>query len=127
MKQVVYTPKAPAPIGPYSQANRAGDFLYVSGQIAIDPSTQEFIPSTAQDEAKMALDNITAILQAANCSWNQVCKTTIFLMDMADFPAVNEVYAKYFEENFPARETVQVAGLPKNARVEISVVVYLGK
>ena len=127
MKQVVYTPKAPAPIGPYSQANLAGDFLYVSGQIAIDPSTQEFISSTAQDEAKMALDNITAILQAANCSWSQVCKTTIFLMDMADFPAVNEVYAKYFEENFPARETVQVAGLPKNARVEISVVVYHGK
>jgi len=127
MKQVVYTPKAPAPIGPYSQAQRAGDFLFVSGQIAIDPASQEFISSTAQNEAKMALDNITAILHAAHCSWDQVCKTTIFLMDMADFPAVNEVYAKYFNENFPARETVQVAGLPKNARVEISVIVYLGK
>jgi 2-iminobutanoate/2-iminopropanoate deaminase len=75
----------------------------------------------------MVMSNIEAILQEANCSWSDVCKTSIFLMDMSDFPSVNEVYSKYFVGNFPARETVQVAGLPKNARVEISAVVYLGK
>jgi 2-iminobutanoate/2-iminopropanoate deaminase len=127
MKQTVYTSNAPAPIGPYSQAQRAGDFLFVSGQIAIDPATQEFISSSAGEEAKMVMSNIEAILQEANCSWSDVCKTSIFLMDMSDFPSVNEVYSKYFVGNFPARETVQVAGLPKNARVEISAVVYLGK
>lgn len=127
MKQTVYTPNAPEPIGPYSQANRAGDFLFVSGQIAINPVTQQFTSGSASEEAVWVMKNIAAILDAANCSWSQVCKTTIFLLDMADFPAVNSVYSEYFDGHFPARETVQVAGLPKNARVEISVIVYLGK
>ena len=127
MKKVVFTPEAPEPIGPYSQANRAGDFLFVSGQIAIHPDSQQFVSGTASEEAELAMKNISAILRAAQSSWSQVCKTTIFLMDMNDFPAVNDVYSKYFDGNYPARETVQVAGLPKNARVEISVVVYVGK
>jgi 2-iminobutanoate/2-iminopropanoate deaminase len=127
MKKVIHSAAAPEPIGPYSQANRVGDFVFVSGQIAIDPLTQQFLASNAAEEAKVAMDHISAILKSAECSWSQVCKTTIFLMDMADFPAVNAVYSSYFEGNYPARETVQVSGLPKNARVEISVIAYIGK
>jgi 2-iminobutanoate/2-iminopropanoate deaminase len=122
MKKVIQTSKAPLPIGPYSQAVFSNGLLFVSGQIAINPSTQEFEGGNVADETKQAMENIGAILEEAGLSYSSVIKTSIFLMDMADFAQVNTVYATYFESNFPARETVQVAGLPKGARVEISVV-----
>ena len=120
-KQIIETSGAPAPIGPYSQAVRAGNLLFVSGQIAIDPSTQEYVPGTPADEAERAMQNIAAILRQAGIGFSDVVKTTIFLRDMAHFAEVNEVYAKFFSGQYPARETVAVVGLPKNALVEITV------
>jgi 2-iminobutanoate/2-iminopropanoate deaminase len=121
-KKIIETAKAPLPIGPYSQAVSCSGMLYVSGQIAINPMIQEFVSGSAAAEAKQAMENISAILESAGLSFSDVVKTTIFLMDMGDFAQVNEVYASYFKSDFPARETVQVAGLPKGARVEISVI-----
>lgn len=123
MKSVIYTPSAPAPIGPYSQAIEAGGFVFVSGQIAIDPVTGNlFSGDDIQAETRMVMDNLKAIVTQAGCSMNDVVKCTIFLKDMAAFADVNAVYGEYFAEYPPARETVAVVGLPKNVNVEISAV-----
>jgi 2-iminobutanoate/2-iminopropanoate deaminase len=124
MKSVIYTPSAPAPIGPYSQAIEAGGFVFVSGQIAIDPVSGDlYSGENIQAETRMVMENLKAIITQAGCSMNDVVKCTIFLKDMNYFGDVNSVYGEYFLEYAPARETVAVAGLPKNVRVEISAVV----
>ncbi len=120
-KQVINTPNAPAPIGPYSQAIQANGFIFFSGQIAIIPATGEIEMSSIAAETHQVMKNIEALLLAANIGFEQVIKTTIFLSDMDLFAAVNEVYGTYFTGNYPARETVAVKGLPKSVRVEISV------
>lgn len=124
MKNIIYTNTAPEPIGPYSQAVQAGNMLFVSGQVAIDPNNNQVISGTVVDEARQVMKNITALLSEAGYSFADIVKTTIFLRDMEDFAAVNEVYGSFFDSNFPARETVAVAGLPKNLNVEISVTAY---
>jgi len=124
MKRIIQTDKAPAPIGPYSQAVQAGQMLFVSGQIAIDPATNELIHGTVADEARQVMKNIEAVLSEAGYSFGDVVKTTIFLSSMSLFSEVNEVYGSYFNADYPARETVAAAGLPKNVNVEISVVAY---
>ena len=121
-KTVVYSDKAPEPIGPYSQAISAGNMLFVSGQIAIKKSSGEIITSAIETETIQVMSNLSEILNAAGMDFSKVVKTTIFLKDMNDFPHVNEVYAQFFEKDFPARETVAVAGLPKGVNVEISVI-----
>jgi 2-iminobutanoate/2-iminopropanoate deaminase len=121
-KSVVMTDKAPKPIGPYSQAVIAGNFIYVSGQIGINPTTGEMVADDIKTEAKQVMENIGAVLKAAGSDYSNIVKTTIYLKDINDFKAVNEVYSEYFKGEYPARETVGVASLPKNARVEISVI-----
>ncbi|MFY8136970.1 MAG: RidA family protein [Flavobacteriales bacterium] len=125
MKRIIETKSAPAPIGPYSQAVLHNGTLFMSGQIAIDPTNGEYHPSDATTETKQVMKNIEAVLLEAGMSFSNVLKTSIFLKDMNDFAAVNEEYAKYFTADFPARETVQVSVLPKNARVEISMIAAL--
>lgn len=125
MKRIIETKSAPAPIGPYSQAVLHNGTLFMSGQIAIDPANGEYHPSDAITETKQVMKNIEAVLGEAGMSFSNVLKTSIFLKDMNDFAAVNEEYAKYFTSDFPARETVQVSVLPKNARVEISMIAAL--
>lgn len=122
MKQIIQTEKAPAPIGPYSQAVKAGDFLFISGQVAIDPATNEVIQGSTKNETHRIMKNLEAILKEAYLTFQHVVKTTIFLSDMSLFAEVNEVYGSYFNSDFPARETVAVKGLPKNVNVEISVI-----
>lgn len=124
MKRVIYTNNAPEPIGPYSQAVQAGNMLFVSGQVAIDPATNDVISGTVSEEAIRVMKNIDVLLTQAGYAFADIVKTTIFLTDMKDFTAVNEVYGSYFEGSFPARETVAVSGLPKNVNVEISVTAY---
>jgi 2-iminobutanoate/2-iminopropanoate deaminase len=121
-KKIIRTDNAPAPIGPYNQAVQAGNMLFISGQIALDPTTGQLVQSSIKAEAQQVMENLQAVLQAAGMDFSNVVKTSIFLMDMGDFAEVNEVYAMYFSDNYPARETVQVAGLPKGVRVEISMV-----
>lgn len=121
-KRIVYTENAPAPIGPYSQAVWAGDLLFVSGQIPINPKSGELVTQDIEAETRQVLDNVDAILKAAGLGFANVIKSTIFLKDMNDFAKVNEVYGSYFSSDFPARETVQVAKLPKDVNVEISVI-----
>lgn len=121
MKTVINTTNAPAPIGPYSQSIAAGGFLFVSGQVAIDPATGALILDDIKTETEQVMKNIKAILTEAGIDFSHIVKTTIFLKDMGTFAQVNEVYGSYFTDNFPARETVEVAGLPKNVNVEISV------
>lgn len=121
-KKVIRTDNAPAPIGPYNQAIQYGDMLFVSGQIAINPATGDLVQEDIQAETRMVMQNLEAVLAAAGMDFSNVIKSTIFLMDMGQFAQVNEVYGNYFKENPPARETVQVAGLPKGVNVEISVV-----
>ncbi|NSL89648.1 RidA family protein [Chitinophaga solisilvae] len=121
-KQIINTNNAPAPIGPYNQAVKAGNTLYVSGQIPLNPATGELVKSGIVDEAHMVMKNLEAILQEAGLNFSDVVKSTIFLTDMGTFPQVNEVYGSYFSSNYPARETVQVAALPKGVNVEISVI-----
>jgi 2-iminobutanoate/2-iminopropanoate deaminase len=121
MKQIIQTEKAPAPIGPYSQAVKAGGFLFVSGQVAIDPATNDLIKGSVKEEAHRVMKNIESILKDANLTFQHIVKTTIFLSDMNLFAEVNEVYGSYFSGDFPARETVAVKGLPKAVNVEISV------
>lgn len=123
-KEIINTTHAPAPIGPYNQAIKAGNTLYVSGQIALSPENGTLVQGTVGDETRQVLKNLGAVLAAAEYSFADVVKTTIFLRDMNDFVAVNEVYGEYFTERAPARETVAVAGLPKNVRVEISVIAW---
>lgn len=124
-KQVIQTTNAPAAIGPYSQAVRAGDLLFVSGQIPLDPKTGELVRTGVADETKRVLENLKAILEAAGGSFGDVVKTTIFLKDMNNFSTVNEVYGTYFPQPFPARATVEVARLPRDVNVEIEVVAKL--
>lgn len=125
MKKIIQTTEAPAPIGPYSQAVAAGNMLFVSGQIAIDPSNGELILDSIEAETHRVMKNIGAILEKAGASYQQIVKTGIFLRDMNDFAKVNEIYGSYFSGEYPARETVQVSRLPKDVNVEISVVVLL--
>jgi 2-iminobutanoate/2-iminopropanoate deaminase len=122
MRETIRSDKAPAPIGPYSQAIRANDHLFVSGMIALDPQSGELVGSDAAAQADRALQNLGAVLEAGGMSYADVVKTTVFLIDMNDFAAVNAVYAKYFDANKPARSTVAVAGLPKGARVEVDAI-----
>ena len=121
MKTVINTVNAPAPIGPYNQAIVAGDFLFVSGQVAIDAATGNLVLDDIKTETTKVMENIKAILTEAGIGFGHIVKTTIFLLDMQNFAQVNEVYGSYFTDQFPARETVAVAGLPKNVNVEISV------
>ena len=124
-KEIIYTDKAPAPIGPYSQAVKAGNFLYLSGQIPMDAATGELVNENIQAETTQVMKNIVALLTEVNATTANIVKTTIFLTDMSLFNAVNEVYGSYFEKDAPARETVAVKGLPRNVNVEISVIAYL--
>jgi 2-iminobutanoate/2-iminopropanoate deaminase len=121
-KTIINTPNAPAPIGPYNQAVKYGNMLFISGQVAIDPQNGNLIEGDVQAETKQVMKNLEAILTAAGMSFSNVLKTSIFLMDMGQFTLVNEVYGSYFPTNAPARETVQVAGLPRGVKVEISMV-----
>lgn len=127
MKTIIKTFAAPAPIGPYSQAVLAGNILFVSGQIAINPATGKMVQTSISDEARQVMENLKAILEEAGLGFENVVKTSIFLMNIADFNAVNEVYGSFFTGDFPARETVQVAKLPKDANVEISIVAVKGR
>ncbi|WP_417940549.1 RidA family protein [Flavobacterium sp. RS13.1] len=123
MKKVIFTEKAPAPIGPYNQAILSGNTLYASGQIALNPKTGELVTANIGDETHQVMQNIAAILEAAEMTFENVVKATIFIMDMNNFAAINSVYGSYFnEKTAPARETVQVACLPKNVNVEISII-----
>jgi 2-iminobutanoate/2-iminopropanoate deaminase len=122
MKKIINSSKAPAPIGPYSQAVQAGNTLYLSGQIALDPATNQLNNADLETETHQVMRNIQAILNEAGYEMSDIVKTSIFLSDMVYFQRVNQVYASYFTENFPARETVQVAGLPLKVNVEISVI-----
>lgn len=122
MKQkVIETKFAPRPIGPYSQAIEFGQFLFCSGQICIDPNTNEVLRGSIQEQTTRVMENIKAVLLEAKLNFDNVVKTTIFLTDMSDFPAVNEIYGGYFKAPFPARSTVQVAALPKGVKVEVEV------
>jgi len=122
MKKIVSTSDAPAAVGPYSQAIRSGNLLFCAGQIPLDPKTGQLVSGDIATQTRRVLDNISALLKAAGLTFGQVVKTTIFLTDMNDFQAVNEVYATYFREEPPARSTVAVAALPKGANVEIEVI-----
>jgi len=126
MKTVINTGSAPAPIGPYSQAIEANGLIFISGQVAIEPSTGELVLDDIKTETTRVMENIRAILTEAGISFGHIVKTTIFLKDMASFAQVNEVYGSYFTDKFPARETVAVAGLPKDVNVEISVTAVRG-
>jgi 2-iminobutanoate/2-iminopropanoate deaminase len=122
-KRILKTSNAPAPIGPYSQAVIAGNILYTSGQIAIDPKTNELVTGNIEDETKMVMENLGAILKEAGLTFEHVVKTSIFIGDMNNFAKINEVYGTYFDpETAPARETVEVANLPKYVNVEISAI-----
>ena len=126
MKQIIYTTNAPAPIGPYSQAIKIGNMLYTSGQIAINPKTNELVLNSIEEETQQVMQNIKAILDECGMTFENVLKSTIFISNMNDFAAINQVYGSYFNpETAPARETVQVACLPKNVNIEISVVASL--
>lgn len=126
MKQIIKTTNAPAPIGPYSQAVQAGNFLFVSGQVAINPENGELNIGNIEEETHQVMRNLKAILLEAGLTFDNVVKSTIFLSDMGTFAQVNEVYGQYFTADFPARETVQVSVLPKNVNVEISVIAIVG-
>ena len=121
-KKIINTPNAPAPIGPYSQAILANNILYISGQVCIDPATGNLKNKDLQEETHQVMHNLKAILQEAGMNFTNVVKTTIFLTDMKRFSEVNEIYGKYFDGDFPARETVQVSALPKFVNVEISMI-----
>jgi 2-iminobutanoate/2-iminopropanoate deaminase len=120
-KKIFETKQAPAPIGPYSQAVEAGGFLFCSGQIALDPASGQITPGGVPEQTETVMRNIKAVLASAGLGFENIVKTTIFLVDMADFPAVNEVYGKHFKSEPPARSTVAVQGLPRGVRVEIEV------
>ena len=126
MIQPISTPSAPAALGPYSQAIRAGPFLFVSGQVPIDPATGRLVTGSIADQTRRALQNIGEILKAGGASFQQVVRTTVYLADLADFPAMNETYAAFFTAPQPARSTIQAAKLPKDARIEIDVIAFLG-
>ncbi|KJD33033.1 dfrA [Tamlana nanhaiensis] len=126
MKQIITTTNAPAPIGPYNQAVLAGNTLYISGQIAFNPTTGYLILDDIKTETKQVMENLKAILEAANLTFNNVVKSSIFISDMNNFTEINDVYGSYFDEaTAPARETVQVAQLPKSVNVEISMIAVI--
>ena len=125
MREPLSTPNAPAAIGPYSQAIRAGDFLFVSGQIPLDPATGTLIQGDIAEQTHRVLRNLAAILEAAGASFHHVVKTTVYLADMSEFAAMNEIYAGYFPAPAPARATVQAARLPRDVRVEIDLIAYM--
>jgi 2-iminobutanoate/2-iminopropanoate deaminase len=123
MKKIIFTDKAPAPIGPYNQAVLVGNTLYTSGQIALNPQTMELVLDDIETETKQVMENMKAVLAAAEMTFENVVKTSIFIMNMEDFSRINAVYGAYFNEaTAPARETVQVACLPKNVNIEISMI-----
>ena len=126
MKKIIFTEKAPAPIGPYNQAVLINGVLYTSGQIALNPLTMELVLDSIEIETKQVMENMKEVLEAAGMTFENVVKSTIFIMDMNDFAKINSIYATYFnEKTAPARETVQVAGLPKGVNIEISMVAVL--
>lgn len=122
MKQIIETTNAPAPIGPYSQAVLVKGTLYISGQVPIEPASGQVQAKEIKAQALQVMENLKAVLKAANMDFSKVVKTTIFLTDMNDFASVNEIYGSYFQDQFPARETVQVSRLPKDVNVEISMI-----
>jgi 2-iminobutanoate/2-iminopropanoate deaminase len=124
-KEIVSTENAPGAIGPYSQAVKTGGMVFCSGQIPIDPQTGDFVSADVGEQTEQVLRNLSAVLKAAGTSLDNVVKTTVFLADMNDFTAMNEIYTKYFEENKPARATVQAARLPRDARVEIDCIAVI--
>ena len=125
MKDIVLTDRGPKPIGPYSQAVKSNGLLFVSGQVAIDPRSNEFVPGDIRQQTERTLENLKGILEASGANLHHVVKTTVFLKDMNDFAAMNEVYGRFFTAAPPARSTVQVARLPKDALVEIEVIASL--
>ena len=125
LKSVVYSDNAPEPIGPYSQAIQAGNLLFVSGQIAIQKSSGKFIVSNIEEETIQVMTNIRDILTAAGMDFTNVVKSSIFMKDMNNFPRINEVYGRYFQENPPARESIEVSRLPKDVNVEISCIAVM--
>lgn len=125
MRQAISTPNAPAAIGPYSQAIKSGNLLFLSGQIPLDPATGNLVAGGIEEQTRQVFTNISAILEAAGLSFDAVVSATVYVMDMNDFGKVNEIYATYFSSPAPARATVQVARLPKDARVEIQVTASL--
>ena len=125
MKETISTENAPGAIGPYSQAVKTGNFIFCSGQIPINPQTGEFVSEDVAEQTRQVLKNLSAVLEAAETNLNNVVKTTVFLADMNDFAAMNEVYAEFFSENKPARATVQAARLPRDARVEIECIAVI--
>ena len=125
-KEIIATDRAPQAIGPYSQAVRAGNLIFASGQIPIDPATGQFVSGGIAEQTEQVLKNLTALFEAAGVSLTQVVKTTVFLADMEDFTAMNEVYGRFFSEAAPARATVQAARLPRDAKVEIEAIAVLG-
>ena len=120
--KTIKSENAPAPIGPYSQAVESSGFIFTSGQISIDPKTNELIEGSVAEQAKLVFENLKAVLQAAGSGLDKVVKTTIFLQNMSDFAAVNEIYAQYFNVSLPARSTVEVSSLPKNVLVEVDCI-----
>jgi 2-iminobutanoate/2-iminopropanoate deaminase len=126
MKEIIATQDAPQAIGPYSQAVRAGQMVFASGQIPLDPATKEFVPGGIAEQTEQVLKNLKAVFAAAGVGMDQIVKTTVFLVDMNDFTAMNEVYGKYFADNPPARATVQAARLPRDAKVEIEAIAVTG-
>ena len=122
MKKIISTTEAPAAVGPYSQAVRAGSTIYCAGQIPLDPKTGQIVSPDITEQTRRVLDNVSAVLRPEGLTFEHFVKTTIFLIDLADFQTVNEIYASYFKKEPPARSTVQVAALPKGARVEIEVI-----
>lgn len=124
-REIISTDRAPAAVGPYSQAVTAGEFVFTAGQIPIDPETGKMAAGDVQDQTRQALKNVRAVLEAAGTSLDRVIKTTVFITDMGEFARMNEVYAEFFSEQPPARACVEVAALPKGARVEIEAIALL--
>jgi len=125
MKEKIYTDKAPQPIGPYSQAIKFGNLIFLSGQIGIDPKTNELVKGGIEKETEQIFENIINILKTLNANLDNILKVNIYLKNLEDFPKVNEIYQNYFKENFPARTTVGGVSLPKNALIEVDVIAYL--
>jgi 2-iminobutanoate/2-iminopropanoate deaminase len=126
-KTILVTDQAPQPIGPYSAGVRAGNLVFTAGQIGLDPATGQVVPGGIEAETRQVMHNLQGVLQAAGASLDHVLKTTVFLRDMADFPKMNAVYGEFFRDDFPARSTVQVAGLPKGVAVEIEALAVIGQ
>ncbi len=124
--KTIVTDRAPQAIGPYSQAVSSGGVMYLSGQVALDPASGELVGDTIEEQAARALENLGSVLAAAGSGFDRVLKTTVYLIDMNEFAAMNAVYARYFGDSRPARATVQVSGLPKGARVEVDAIALVG-